>query len=65
MNISELIQRLQAIQAVHGDLPVMYRDGDGDSVWGLFSVKHEIAEEDEYPEDWDMPQGFEFVLLAD
>jgi hypothetical protein len=63
MKISEVMQRLQAIQNQYGDLPVMFEALDS-GVWELFVVKREVAEADQYPEDWEMPEGFEFVKLT-
>ena len=63
MKISEVIQRLQAIQEQHGDLPVMFEALDS-GVWELFWMRREVAEQGDYPNDWEMPAGFEFVKLG-
>ena len=63
MKISEVIERLQALQERHGDLPVMFEAEDS-GVWELFWLRHEVADAGEYPEDWEMPAGFEFVKLG-
>ena len=64
MQISQLIQELQALQAAHGDLPVLKEDGYNGDIYELSSVHRSVATEDEYPEDWNMPAGFEFILLC-
>jgi hypothetical protein len=64
MQLSQLIQELQAIQAEHGDLPVLKEDGRYGDIFELEDVQRRVATEDEYPADWDMPAGFEFVLLC-
>ena len=56
MKISEVIQKLQALQEKHGDLPVMF-EADDSGVWELFWIRREVAEQGEYPEDWEMPAG--------
>lgn len=62
MKLSNLIQQLVAIHDQHGDLPVLKEDDNG-SIYELSRVSYETAEEDEYPKDWDMPAGFQFVLV--
>lgn len=65
MNISEVVAKLQAIQAEHGDITVMFSDPNGNSVWGVQTVFYEkVEDDDEYPEAWCMPRGFEFVELG-
>lgn len=64
MTILELANRLKAIYDEHGDVPVMFTDPNNGSTYEVFTVKHRVAEEDEYPEDWDMPEGFEFVDIS-
>lgn len=63
MNISEIIERLQAIKDTKGDLTVMFADGSNGDVWELRSVIHKIAEKDEYPEEWGL-YNYEFVLVG-
>ena len=62
MTISELILRLERARAYHGDLPVMF-ENDGGDVWSVEIANVAIAEEDQYPLDWNMPEGFKFFKL--
>ena len=64
MKISEVIKQLQGIQDERGDIDVMFRDGDSDGVWEVAAVRWKVASENEYPEDWNMPEGTEFVLVT-
>ncbi len=64
MTILELANRLKAIWEVHGDIPVMFTDPNNGSTYEAFTVKRLVAEEGQYPEDWDMPAGFEFVDIS-
>lgn len=64
MTILELANRLKAIYDAHGDIPVMFTDPNSDSTFEVLIVKHRVAEEDEYPKEWDMPEGFEFVEIS-
>ena len=64
MTILELANRLKAIWEVHGDIPVMFTDPNSGSTYEAFTIKHRVAEEDQYPEEWDMPAGFEFVDIS-
>ena len=64
MTISELKRYLTHIQAKHGDLDVMFTDPNSDG--GPFMVTEvdvERTEEDEFPEEFNMPAGFTFVHL--
>lgn len=63
MQVSQLIQQLQAFQEQHGDIPVMVGNDDGD-VWDCVIATHHVTEEDEFPADWNMPEGFEFIKLT-
>lgn len=61
MTVQELIQQLSQLNP---DLTVMFQDPNANG--GPFSVTRlqvHTAAEDEYPEDWNMPEGFTFVLL--
>lgn len=64
MVISELIDKLEKIKGERGDISVMLEDGDGTDVWELTTVSWKVTDEDEYPEEWNMPVGFEFVKLS-
>jgi hypothetical protein len=65
MKIFELATRLKAIYDEHGDIEVFFRDPNTDQ--GPFEVgrvAQRTAEEDEYPEDYNMPEGYKFVELT-
>ena len=64
MKIAALIKKLEAIKAKQGNVEVMFEDGNGDyGPWGISDVKFNVADEDEFPEDFDMPKGFKFALI--
>lgn len=61
MKVKELIEKLSDLDQ---DLEVMFQDPNAHG--GPFSVQRlsvDIAEDGEYPEDWNMPEGYTFVLL--
>lgn len=65
MKISEVIDRLEKIKAENGDIEVMFTDPNSSGgPFGVTSVSFEVAEEDQYPEEFDMPEGFKFVDLG-
>ena len=64
MKISEMITQLQTIQETVGDITVVFTDPDTSSVWEAHVVEHRIAEADEFPKEWDMPEGLEFVNIT-
>ena len=64
MTILELANQLKAIYDKHGNVTVMYTDPNSNSTFEVNSVAYRVAEEDEYPESWRMPEGFEFVELG-
>lgn len=62
MKINALIKRLERLREKHGNLEVFY-----DSEVGPIEVEQlhcVVADEDDYPVDWDMPDGTKFVLLG-
>ena len=64
MKISEMIDRLEKIKAESGDIDVMFDDPDGHGPYSATSANVDIAEKDDYPADWDMPEGFTFVNIG-
>jgi hypothetical protein len=63
MTINEMIAKLEAIRTQHGDIEVMFIENN--SLFRSISYCNpRVAEEDEFPEDWDMPEGFTFVELG-
>lgn len=63
MMISQLIYQLEKLQMKHGDLDVMFENDSGE-VWDIVLVNHHKVGEDEYPADWNMPEGFAFIKLS-
>lgn len=64
MKINALIKKLEQLQAMHGNLDVMYQDGDGDSMWPVEHLAFHETEEDEFPEAWNMPKGYKFIQVG-
>lgn len=62
MKIKELQKKLEVIAAEHGDLDILinvdYRSQQNPS-----DPTVEIAEANQYPADWGMPEGFKFAEL--
>lgn len=64
MNVLQLANKLHAIYKEHGNVAVMFTDpNSGEGPFSVESVDLVVAEEGEYPEDWNMPEGFTFVEL--
>ena len=65
MKIFELAEKLKAIYDEHGDVEVLFsgpnHDQDPYEVGRVGIVV--VEDEDEYPEDYNMPVGFKFVNL--
>lgn len=64
MKISELEAKLARLREKHGDIEVMV--GTDDGVHGLehCPINHRIVtDEEEFPDDWKMPSGFEFIEI--
>ncbi len=65
MKISEMIERLEKAKEKHGDVEVMFDDSEsGYGPWAAQTGYVEVAEEDQYPEEFDMPEGFTFFLIG-
>jgi len=65
MKIFELAERLKAIYDEHGDIEVFFRDPNSwQGPFEVGQVTQRTAEEDEYPEDYNMPEGYKFVELT-
>ena len=64
MKILELANQLKAIYDEHGDIDVFFAGPNMDTEpYCVERAKVIVAEEGEYPEDYDMPEGFKFVEL--
>jgi hypothetical protein len=65
MKITQLIEQLGAVRDAAGDVDVLYKNGEGPELWEVFNVALKtVAESDNYPEDWNMPPGLQFVQIS-
>jgi hypothetical protein len=64
MKIATLIAKLEKVKDRRGNVDVMLC-GDGHGPYSADSVKFKVAAEDEYPDNWNMPEGYEFVEISD
>lgn len=64
MLISELIEQLETAKAEYGDIHVLYTDSRTDDPYPVGRISVEVAEKDQYPEDYEMPEGFTYVSLG-
>jgi len=62
MKLHELISKLNEIAADQGDLDVLVNI-DYQTQQTPCNPTVQIAEENQYPADWNMPEGFKFVEL--
>lgn len=64
LKIKQLISRLEKIEAKHGNIVVMFTDpNNDDGPYTVSSATSQVAEEDEFPDSFNMPAGFKYVLL--
>ena len=59
MKISDIERELARLRGKHGDTEVLITTENGTFPFG--TISHHVAEDGEYPEDWEMPGGFEFT----
>ena len=64
MKISEMVDRLLKVQAERGDIDVMMSDPNGDGIYSVEGMGWRVAKKDEFPTNWQMPEGYEFVELS-
>ena len=64
MKLSKLIAQLQEIEKQHGDSEVFHRGSTGRELFSVELAYHRVAEQDEYPKVYRMPEGFKFVLIS-
>jgi hypothetical protein len=65
MKILELANKLKAIYDKHGDIEVMFTDPNSEDTFAVELVKFKkVQDNDEFPEEYDMPKGFKFVDLT-
>jgi hypothetical protein len=62
VKISEAESRLAELREEHGDLDLLITYGEGTYSVTKHDLTHEVSE-GQYPEDWEMPEGFEFIDL--
>jgi hypothetical protein len=63
MKLRSLIKKLENLEQKHGDLDVLLVAHATDVPCELASVILQVAEEGDYPKEYDMPAGFKFVQL--
>jgi hypothetical protein len=64
MTITELVKKLQEFHAEHGDLEVLMFDPSEGTIRDCDEPVVRVAQEDQYPSDWNMPPGFTFVRFS-
>lgn len=65
MKILELAKKLKKVYDQHGDIEVMFTGPNLDTdPYSIGDIALMEASEGEFPEDWNMPEGFKFVRLA-
>jgi hypothetical protein len=64
MTITELIAKLESFKNRHGDLDVLIYDPNDGTVCDCEPPVVSVAEEGQYPPDWNMPKGFTFVKFS-
>ena len=64
MLASELIAKLAEVIKNAGDVEVLIDDRNGE-LYPVNLANFHVAEEDEFPEDWNMSAGFEFIRLSE
>lgn len=63
MKISQLVKKLNKLQERYGDLEVMLMDPNNSGPWSVTLAKREVVGYGGYPDEWNMPEGYEFVML--
>ena len=65
MTILELANQLKAIYDEHGDIEVLFAGPNMDTdPYCVERTEVRVAEADEFPEDFNMPEGYKFVELT-
>lgn len=62
MKVKDLVERLQSVDQ---ELDVMFTDPNDHtcSIYLVWKLSEKVATKDEYPDDWNMPEGYKFILL--
>lgn len=64
MKIFELAQKLKAIYDVHGNIDVHFAGPNMDQEpYSVNELEVNVVEDGEYPEDYNMPEGYKFLEL--
>ena len=63
MKIVKLISDLKQLESIYGNIEVMFDSDENDSMRSIDGLEYRMAEEDEFPESWNMPEGFEFIQI--
>ena len=64
MTILELANKLKAIYDKNGNIDVLVIDYRGDPIQVDSAAVEVVLDDDDYPEDYNMPKGFTFVCLG-
>jgi hypothetical protein len=65
MKIFELAQKLKTIYDLHGDIEVHFSGPNMDQEpYSVEKLEVIVAEDGDYPEDYNMPEGYKFVSLG-
>ena len=65
MKILEIAEKLRALYDLQGNVEVFFEDPNTDQgPFSVLCVKGRVAKKDEFEADFDMPEGFNFVLLT-
>lgn len=64
MTIDDLIKNLQSFKAAHGNLEVLVQDTNDGTVHDCPEPEVRVVDQDEFPDDWNMPAGFTFVQFS-
>ena len=65
MKIFELAQKLKAMYDLHGDIDVHFAGPNHDQEpYAVNEVELVVVEDGDYPEDYNMPEGYTFIELG-
>lgn len=63
MKIDNLIKMLQQMKNQYGNIDVLIGETDPGGPWSISSIELRVAEKDEFPKSFRMPEGFKFIEL--
>jgi hypothetical protein len=65
MKIFELAQKLKTMYDQHGDIDVHFAGPNNDQEpYAVNEVELVVVEDGDYPEDYNMPEGYTFLQLG-